>query len=230
MPGYAHPAMPDESPKQPPASAPQGEGNAEAIALDHAQDVFLASTEGVMRFGEHSIPFKFVHDPHDGRLIASAPVAALLAADLVLSAPEESDDALQLLLSPDEIEESASTDRWLVYHGDPPHVRWGAFWVDGVRHGPWVFDGDAIALPNPLHAIEPALCKRLNADQTGLAALCQRFAGMVVPSPVCVGVDPRGLHVRARFGVIRVRFEAPIDVPDDAPAILEEMLAQASKL
>ena len=221
--------MADDSPHPPPAPHPQGEGNAEAIALDHAQDVFRASTEGVLRFGEHSIPFKFVHDPLDGRLVASAPVAALLAADLVLSAPEETDDALQILLSPEEVDESAATDRWLVYHGDPPHVRWGSFWIDGVRHGPWVFDGDAIALPNPLHALEPALCKRLNADQSGLAALCQRFAGMVVPAPVCVGVDPRGLHVRARFGVVRVRFEEPIESPDHAPGLLDDMLAQATR-
>ncbi|MDX2116511.1 MAG: hypothetical protein SFZ24_12950, partial [Planctomycetota bacterium] len=166
---------------------------------------------------------KYVIDPLTGRLVASVPVAVLLSGQHLLWVPEESLDALQLLLSADELAEGAATDRWRVFHGEPEHVRWAQFWIDGARHGPWVFDGDALAAPNPLAADEPGLCKSLNADKGALAALCQRFAGVVVPDPVCVGVDPRGVHVRARFGVVRIRFEEVLPAAGAVRQKLESM-------
>lgn len=198
-------------------------------ALDHALDVLTAHCEGFLQIDEQGLPLKYIADPATGRLIASVPVAVFFSTQHVLSIPEESDDALQLLLSPDETSESAATDRWQAYHGSPDHVRWASFWIDGARHGPWVFDGDAFSMSNPLAADEPALCKLLNADKARLAALCQRFAGMVVPSPVCVGVDPRGLHVRARFGVVRVRFDDVHASVDAARRMIDAMLVESEK-
>ncbi|MBL8746446.1 MAG: hypothetical protein JNK58_08845 [Phycisphaerae bacterium] len=193
-------------------------------ALEHALAVFTANLEGQLRFDEHFIHLKYVFDPRDGRLIASVPVAVLHAADLVLDIPEENDDALQLLVTAEEAPESIATDRWLAYHGHPEHVRWAAFWIDSARHGPWVFDGDALTFPNLLAADEPVLCKKLNADPARLAALCQRFAGVPIPKPVCVGVDPRGLHVRASFGVVRVRFDSPATTATAAIQSIDAML------
>jgi hypothetical protein len=49
-------------------------------------------------------------------------------------------------------------------------------------------------------------------------------AGVAVPDAVCVGVDPRGLHVRARFGVVRVRFSEDGEAVSDAAAALGRLL------
>lgn len=192
-------------------------------ALEHALAVFTANLEGSLRFDEHVGRIKYVFDPRDGRLVASIPAAVLHAAELVFDIPEENDDALQLLVTAEECAESIATDRWLAYHGQPEHVRWASFWIDSARHGPWVFDGDALTVPNPLARDESALCKRLNSDAGRLAALVQRFAGVPIPKPLCVGVDPRGLHVRASFGVVRVRFEAIAPDAESAAHAIEAM-------
>lgn len=207
-------------------SRPAEPDPADAEALEHALGVFTAGLEGRLRFDEQAATIKFVIEPKEGRLVASVPVAVFFAAELVLDVPEESDDALQLLVSAEECEEGAATDRWQAYHGAPEHVRWASFWVDGARHGAWVFDGDAFALPHPFAAEESVLCKMLNADKARLAALCQRYAGVVVPDPVCVGVDPRGVHVRARFGVVRVRFEGLAGDAAAAKRVIEGMLGR----
>ncbi len=203
---------------------PRHDEHAEAAALEHAQDALIADCTGVLSFSEHSIPIRYVIDNETGRLISSLPVAALLATEHILFVPEETDDALQLMLTPEEIPESLATDRYLAYHGDPEHIKWAACWIDSAKHGPWVFDGEALMRPNPLAADEPALCKLLNGDDAKLAALAQRHAGLVVPSPVCVGVDPNGMHVRARFGVVRVRFEREVENGAEARELIGKML------
>ncbi len=182
---------------------------------------------GRLRFDEHATRLKYIFNPRDGRLVASVPNAIFFAAELVLDIPEENDDALQLLVTAEECPESAATDRWLAYHGEPEHVRWATFGIDSARHGPWVFDGDALTIPNPLAADEPAICKRLNTNPISLAALSQRFAGVPIPKPVCVGVDPRGLHIRASFGVVRVRFDTLAPTAAAAMQTIDAMLAEA---
>jgi hypothetical protein len=200
--------------------------DADAQALEHALRVFTADLEGRLRFDEQAATIKYVVEPREGRMVLSVPVAVFFAAELVLDVPEESDDALQLLLTVEECGESAATDRWQAYHGQPEHVRWALGWVDGAKHGAWVFDGDAFALPHPFAAEESVLCRVLNADKARLAAICQRHAGVVVPDPVCVGVDPRGVHVRARFGVVRVAFEEMAADAAEARRMIEGMMAR----
>lgn len=203
---------------------PDDEATAEGGALDHAQAVLLGQAEGDLRFDEHGFRLKFVHDPASGRLVASVPVAVFSAAEHVLFLPEETEDALQLLISPEDVGESAVTDRWMAYHGEPEHVRWASFWIDGARHGPWVFDGEALSVANPLLKEEAGLCRAANADRTKLAAACERMAGVAVPDAVCVGVDPRGLHVRARFGVVRVQFREDGAAVSDAAGAMARLL------
>lgn len=198
-------------------------------ALEHAYTVLIADCTAELRFDDHSLPLRYVVDNETGRLITSLPVAALLAVENVLFVPAETDDALQLMTSPEEIPESTATDRFLAFHGEPEHVRWAACWIDSARHGPWVFDGDAMMRPNPLAAREPALCKAINADGARLAALCLKRAGVAAPSPVCVGVDPLGVHVRARFGVIRIAFAEPATDEEAVRAAIEGMLHTSHK-
>ena len=201
-----------------------GNGEQELDAIGEAYEALVADCIGVLRFGDDDVvPIKFVIDNETGRLVATVPVAVLLAVDQVLFVPDERDGALQLMLSPDEMEEGPATDRWQAFHGAPEHVRWGAFWIDSARYGAWVLDGEALMQPNALAKDEPALCRRLNEDSGRLAAICQRYAGVVVPSPVCVGVDGGGIHVRARFGVVRVRFEERVGSGEEAMRVIEQM-------
>lgn len=198
--------------------------DADAQALDLAREVLTANLEGQLRFDGHGARIRYIFDPRDGRLVASVPVAVLLAAELVLDIPEETDDALQLLVTAEEAAESIATDRWLAYHGQPEFPRWATFWIDSARHGPWVFDGEGLTSINPFTADEPSICKKLNADPARLASLAQRRAGVPIPKPLCVGVDPGGLHIRATFGVIRVRFEKPANTAAEAQATIDGML------
>lgn len=190
---------------------PMGEGASEAKALDRARLYLASYREGVLAFDGQQVGVKFVADPRDGRLVMSVPVAMFFAHEHVLWVPEETLDAMQLLLSVEEVEESGATDRWQAYHGEPEHVRWAACWIDSVRLGAWVFDGDAFARGNPLSEAEASVVRELNADRGVLAAMCRGRLGMELEDPVCVGVVPEGLHVRARFGVVLVEFAERVE-------------------
>ena len=203
---------------------PSGEADAETRALGVGRTLLEANREGTLCFDDHHVPVKFVSESASGRLVASVPVATFFADEHVLWVPEEHEDALQCLVSPEEIEESHATDRWMAFHGEPEHVRWAAFWIDSARHGPWVFDGDAMAEPNALAEIEPRLVRAMNADPAALATLCERASGSPTPDPLCVGVDPRGVYVRARFGVVRVAFEEACEDGAAAERLIASLL------
>ena len=182
----------------------QREQHLELEALDYARTVLLSGCECVLCFDEAQVPIRYVIDPANGRLVAPVPVASILASENILHVPEHTDDALHLLLSPEQIERGAITDRWQVYWGEPEHVRWAAYWIDSAKHGPWVFDGDALMQPNPLADNEPRLCAQLNADPPKLRALCKQHADIDIESPIAVGVDPTGIHIRARYSILHL--------------------------
>lgn len=186
------------------SSDPMREVDAERDALESAYRFLMANREGVLCFEDHHVPVRFVTDGSTGRLVMGVPVATFFASEHVLWIPEERDDAMQILLSPEQIDEGAATDRWMAFHGEPEHVRWAMCWVDSARQGAWVFDGEALTRPNTLAGSEAALIKAINADKAALARMCEKSCGARVEEPVCVGVDQDGLHVRARFGVVRV--------------------------
>lgn len=208
-----------------------GQDRAEREALDHALRVFGAYREGSLTIDDQHTKIRFVTEPATGRLIASAPAATFFGSHLVLHVPEETDDALAMLVTAEEVEESHATDRWLAFHlsstgysessgaegGEPgrempEHTRWAALWVDSAKHGPWVFDGDPFMAPNPAAGQEAGVCKRLNADRGALSRVCTRVTGAeLAGDPVCVGVDPGGLYVRLAHGVVRVPFPEPGD-------------------
>lgn len=187
---------------------------------DHRTGVLLA--DGLV------LPVRFVIDGRTGRLVFPCGAAVLDAEELVLHVPEERDDALQLLIhaAPTDPGADGACDRWLGAFGTPDVARWASCTVESGRLGGAVIDGDVLTLVNPLCAAEPALCRRLNADRAALTRLCTRFAGVEVPEPLCVGMDPGGVDVRARFGVVRVPFAVDAATPAQADARLSDMLAQ----
>lgn len=195
---------------------------AEALAFLRARftgDLFME---------EERKPVRFVLDNQTGALVANVTNDALEAESLVLHVPEETDGAMQLLLSATKIDGAthASADRWRIHHGEAREAHWALFTIEGGRFAGAVLDGEALMKPNALGALEPALCKRLNADK-GALRRALAGAGHDVEAPVCVGVDAWGLSVRARFAIVRVGFDGAPVSPEAAGKQVEALLARA---
>lgn len=215
-----------------PPESPQTDTDTERAALEHAVAVLHACREGVLMVDGHPVPIKFITEHDSGRLVASVPAATFFQGDHTLFVPDETDDALQLLLSAEELQESATTDRWLGYHlGEsefPEHTRWAAFWIDSAKHGPWVFDGDPFMAPSPLATLEPKLCKHINAQQPALERLTTMTTGAdETQGALCVGVEPPGLYVRLRHGVVLVPFDKSSDSVEAVESLIDHMLQNA---
>ena len=198
-------------------------------ALDAARAMLRAGFRGTLQFDEHFVPLRYVIDPGAGRLAAPVMVAMLTASETILFVPEEAESALQCLVTLEAIgEDHAAADRWRIYHGEPEDVRWAILWLDMAKLDGVVLDGDALMTPNPLADAEPALCRLLNQDKPALTRLAAARGGMEIESPACVGVDPAGLDVRARFDIVRVLFDEPAPTEDAARAAIERLIAESA--
>jgi len=178
-------------------------------AVDAALEFLRAHLTAEMTFDEHVRAIKFIIAP-DGRLVAPVMVAMLQAAEIVLFLPDSREGAMELMVSMTAFDEhgpdGALADRWRIYHGEPEDIRWAKLDIDGARHDGLVIDGDALMRPNALGPHEGAICKSLNQDKDALRRLVNNVLGMEIEEPVAVGADERGLHIRARFDVVRVPF------------------------
>lgn len=148
---------------------------------------------------------------------------------LAMFIPEDTDDCLQLLVIPEpmDVRTDPAADRYMAYHGKPDQAVMAKLTIDSAKWPGEVCEGDRLMVANALAANEPRLCKQLNADPARLALLCQRAVGTRPEAPVAVGIDPLGLDVRARFGIIRVEFPTP--APDGAGVLerIESLTAPA---
>lgn len=193
---------------------------------------FRAHRQGTLIADDVPSHTRFILDGATGRLVFPAPGAALAAESLVLFIPEETPDGsgeLQVMLSASELDPSAEAcDRWRAYHGEPRLSRWAACAIEGAKFNGSVVDHEALNAPNPLRAEEPALCKALNADHAALTLACQRQAGVEIADPVAVGIDPWGIDVRARFGIVRCTFDAPAPNAAAANSAIKQFLMRDS--
>jgi hypothetical protein len=185
--------------------------------------------EGVLLADSLAHPVRFVIDGGSGRLVFPADGTILSAEELVLFVPRESpqdDHELQLLLSTGPATDAAA-DRWRAYHGQPEFNALASFGIEDAK-----FDGqvveEAITAPNPLLPAEGKLCKALNAHRARLAAACLRRTGVDLKDPLAVGVDPFGIDIRARFGIVRIDFDEPVGDPPGALAAIEGLLGSVS--
>ena len=199
----------------------------EEAFITEARAHLRANLAGAIAFDGEVVPIKVVIAP-DGALVAPVMVAMLRAFDVVLFLPEESDEAMQLQVTLEEIqdagEHAALCDRWRIYHGEPEDVRWARISIDAAKFGGMMFDGLALMEPNPLAADEARLCRAANGDhRDDLRAAVASVRGLAVEDPRLVGVDPLGFDVRGRFDVIRLPADPPIADAEDALAALEEM-------
>ncbi len=199
-------------------------------ALRRAGAMLREGYRGTLQFDEHFVPIRFVVDPATGRLASPVMVAMLAAPETLLFVPEESADAVQALVTLEEIDEHhALADRWRIYHGEPEDVRWAIIYLDMAKLGGVVIDGDALMTPSALADAEPALCRLLNEDKKALGRVAERVGGMKIESPVCVGVDDSGFDVRARFDIVRVPFDARAVDEDAARAAIARLLEGESR-
>ncbi len=185
---------------------------------------------GALLCGE--IPHKtgLAVDPKTGVVAIPLPTTLVPAEQFVLFMPDESDEALQVLLTrrKDEVDE-ALRDRWLMLHLDPPRgdVRWIAFDPESARLRSEVIDHDHLAAFNPLAPIEPALVKHANADKAVLQRACRAATGSLLTDPVCVEVNPAGPLVRHKLGVTLAPFASEAHDETAAQRELAALLARA---
>ncbi|MCA9285964.1 MAG: hypothetical protein KDA22_12145 [Phycisphaerales bacterium] len=176
---------------------------------------------GSLHFDEHIRPIDFVPAP-DGQLVAPVMVAMLESVDVVLFVPDEEDGCMELMVSLEPLDESGPhghlTDRWRIYHGDPPDVRWAFMSIDAARHEGLIIDGVGLMRPNPLAGIEAMVCREVNGQRRDvLRAATLRQREIELDEPCLVGVDPGGFDVRGAFGVHRV--EATGTIADEHSAL-----------
>ncbi|MFO0874013.1 MAG: hypothetical protein U0575_08595 [Phycisphaerales bacterium] len=175
---------------------------------------------GVLRFGEHVRPLKVVVAP-DGRLVAPVMVAMTQSFDTVLSLPDDNDESLHVQVTLEPFEERGPfghlADRWRMYHGEPPDVRWALMAIDAARFEEQFLDGIGLQRPNPLAGDEARLCKAINGRRDDLRRACERTIARRLDEPVLVGVDPLGFDVRGAFEIFRLDADPPI--PDGATAM-----------
>jgi hypothetical protein len=199
----------------------------EPSLVDEAYGFLRAHLSGRIRFDGERVELRVAPAP-DGTLVAPVMVAMLRSVDTVLELPDDSEDGIQLQVTLAQIEESgadgALCDRWCIYHGEPPDVRWAKILIDAARYKGYFVDGQAIVRANPFAAQEPALCKELNAgcrDAVVRAAETVPSGGHRLVDPRVVGVDPWGIDARAQLGVARIPANPPFSAPADVRPRLE---------
>ncbi len=191
---------------------------------------------GLLRFDTEYMPLRIVVAP-DGRLVASVMESMLRSTDCALHLPEEPDDrdrdVIQLMVTLDRFEESGPegilADRWRIYHGDPPDVRWATMSIDFCKFRDLAIDGEAMMPANPIADAEPSICRRFNESSgTGLRRLVLQRAEVELEDPKIVGVDSLGFDVRGRFEVARIDFDDLVESSDVACGVIESMLESAT--
>lgn len=188
--------------------------------------------EGTFVAADRATPVRFVIEGTTGRLIMPVEQWMLDHMDAVIFMPEERHDALQVLVELDPDACGAGQDRWAAYHGASKLRCWAAARVVGLRRAGEVSEEKELCAANPLRGTESRLLRLLNADRGALSALCERLAGVSVADACAVGIDPMGVDVRARFGIVRAEFPADacgetgcVECADAAEVLLRRLLA-----
>ncbi len=162
---------------------------------------------------------KYVVDPGDGSVITVLDPRDTRGGEYQLCLPDDSfDTQLRALVEPTALgDDGVWTDRHGAYHGPGRATAWVrlAFAHAKLASGP-VVDGDDLMVPNAFAGEQTRLCAELNADRVLLRAACEQSSGVAIEDPFAVGVDPLGVDVRARFGVVRIAFETPAADGDSA--------------
>jgi hypothetical protein len=195
----------------------------------HAAWLFLrAHHQGTLSADGGVDKIRFIIDGATGNLVFPIHPSILEAEELVIFVPEEAPQMgpeLQLLITRHPLDaDSEPADRWKAYHGDPRQPRWAACEIDGGKFEGEVVEPESLRFANPLRQAEPRLCKRLNTDKAALSRACERIGTIAVREPLAVGVDPTGVDVRARFGIVHLQFEPLAWTQEAAAGAIDAML------
>ncbi len=192
--------------------------------MSDAREWLRGHLSGFIRFDGERTAIRIIVAP-DGSIIAPVMVAMLISTDVVLELPNDDDESMHLMVTLEKFDEHGPqggwSDRWRIYHGDPPDVNWARCTVDAVRFAGYFVDGDALMAPNPLAAGEAAACKAINGgDRAVLVSAARARGGHDLADPRVVGIDPGGCDIRSDFGVIRVAWAEPLSDASHAAAAL----------
>ena len=196
------------------------DAQSERVTAQAAIEALRNWTSGQLRCDDIVYPIKYVIAP-DGRLVTPVDRTMLEAVDCGLAIPDDDSPTIELAVTLEAFDRvhgaESNSDRWKIFHGNPPHQRWAMIDLDMARFGGCILDGLAVQQPNPLAAVEPRICGLLNREYLEvLRHHLTRVLSLDVPDPRAVGLDPTGLHVRARFDIVRLTFSKPIEDPAQA--------------
>ncbi|MDX2131505.1 MAG: hypothetical protein SFY69_05595 [Planctomycetota bacterium] len=184
-----------------------------------------AGTGGMLLADEHAVEVKFVVDPASGRPVFNSPIPLDDAESATLCTPDEGADALQLLGVPTPVPRGhALTARWEASFGRPEHAPWYRLEIEAVRRADVIASGPEVIRASPIGAIERDLCRVMNEDAARLADVCLARAGVRPAAPVALGVDPWGVQVRGRFGLVRLEFDDEASSAEDARRAVERLM------
>lgn len=195
--------------------------------LDEAYDFLRGHLAGRIRFDGDRVEIRVAPTP-SGDLVAPVMVSMLRSVDVVLELPDDGEDSLELQVTLTQITEdgpdAALCDRWCIYHGEPPDVRWARIAIDAARFRGHFIDGIALTRANTFAAQEPALCKSVNASHVALLEqAAQRVGGHRLEAPRMVGADPWGFDLRCALGIARLPAHPPIASAEEAMERLRTM-------
>jgi len=187
----------------------------EQLAIEVAWDFLRRNSTSTIKFGENLQDVSYVIT-QEGLVIIPAMIAMLQPYDTVMYVPDFSEGCMEMHVSLEGFDETETNgqyaDRWRVYHGEPPDVQWAIATIDAVRFHDMFMDGEELGQANPLASDEAAFCTLLNTNhKDNVKTVCAKTSNVEVHDPVVVGVDPKGIDVRATFGIVRIEFPEQID-------------------
>lgn len=194
--------------------------------LNRAVHLMRSAWSATLLYDQSPFDARCMIDPKTGVFIVSVVPDALGADDIVLAAPKDSfDTKIRISVKLEESVTEEQQDRFTAYHipSTTPMLACAKLMYAKLDSGEVVTD-DQCSLINPLIAVMPSLCRALNADRDRLSQICFSMTGVHHEQPIAVGVDDRGLDIRARFGLVRVVFDEPIGSPDLAQDRITSLL------
>ncbi len=204
-------------------------------AIERAMRLLKGYTKGTLL--ADSTPYdqaRYIVDPRTGSLVLTVEEAMLDAEDVVLVIPEDRFDApMRVSLELTTAIEEEACDRFLAYHLHQPCSIWAHGKINFAKLQSGLESGDVVGnneleVPNPLVDALPGLCKKLNADRKALGEVCKLLTKATVDEPLAVGIDPVGMDVRTKFGVLRVEFPSPVNDARQAENVIAALYGGVS--
>ena len=194
--------------------------------IERARRLVRGHSAGTLLYDGTPFEARYVVDPGSGDLVIECDRESVEANDVSVAIPRDSfDAAARVCVELSEVVDEALRDRFTAYHLPASDPMLGVAAVTFVKlDSGEVVDRGALGLANPLAGAQGKLCKMINADRARLTALCKAITGTGIVDALCVGVDDRGMDVRAQRGVVRLELPAPVGDAEEAARVIAAML------